>query len=361
MAAPRRAAPGPAASARRPPRPAPPSRRTEVWALGGYLVAVAFGVGVVGRSAANAATGAVLGVAFLLAAGIVVVTFWRFSERAYAQQERYRRELFDAELGVLARLREAGQIREDVIASVSHEFRTPLTAIRGSAATLLARIDQIRPEDRATLLTGIVEHSGRLGRLLEDMLLAASATAATDSGAIADVTAALAGFSLDQARPPVTAEVEADLAAYVDAVSLDRVVRALADHVRDEARRDRPVDLRARREAGEVVIDVSYASSRSGEDLRRLFEPFGSRESAQTGRPASLALFVARRLVEAHGGRVAAGRDHDRTRLRVALRGLRPRERAATTRPPVAGSGRGAGADSGTGPDASARESVASA
>jgi K+-sensing histidine kinase KdpD len=309
-----------------------------LWALGGYLVAVGFGVAVVGRSAANALTGIALGVAFLLAAAVVVVTFWRFSERAFAQQERYRRELFDAELGALARLREAGQIREDVIASVSHEFRTPLTAIRGSAATLLAHADQMRPQDRAALLTGVVEHSDRLGRLLEDMLLAASATAATDSGAIADVTAAMSGFALDQARPPVTMEVEAGLAGYVDAISLDRVVRALADHVGAEARRDRPVTVLARREPGEVVVDVSYAASRTEEDLGRLFEPFGSRESARTGRPASLALYVARRLVEAHGGRVSAGRDWDldRTRIRVVLRALRPHGPAgadAVTRP----------------------------
>jgi K+-sensing histidine kinase KdpD len=246
--------------------------------------------------------------------------------------------LFDAELGALARLREAGQIREDVIASVSHEFRTPLTAIRGSAATLLAHADQMRPQDRAALLTGVVEHSDRLGRLLEDMLLAASATAATDSGAIADVTAAMSGFTLDQARPPVTMEVEAGLAGYVDAISLDRVVRALADHVGAEARRDRPVTVLARREPGEVVVDVSYAASRTEEDLGRLFEPFGSRESARTGRPASLALYVARRLVEAHGGRVSAGRDWDldRTRIRVVLRALRPHGPAgadAATRP----------------------------
>ncbi|HVQ89962.1 MAG TPA: hypothetical protein VMU51_02900, partial [Mycobacteriales bacterium] len=67
-----------------------------VAALGGYLVAVAVGVAVVGRAAANLLTGLALGAAFMLAAGIVVVTFWRFSARAYAHQERYRRELFDA-------------------------------------------------------------------------------------------------------------------------------------------------------------------------------------------------------------------------------------------------------------------------
>jgi len=276
------------------------------------------------------------GAAMLVAALVVLVFARQFAERGYERQERYRQQLFDAELDALGRLREAGQIREDLIASVSHEFRTPLTAIRGSAATLAARGDRIPPETRARLLHGIVEHADRLGRLLEDMLLAASARSAPDSGAVADVTAALAGFRLGQARPAVVSEVDPKLAAYVDAVTLDQVVRALADHVRADARRDRTVTLRARREAGDVIVDVLYGSARTEDELRRLFEPFGSREAAETGAPATLALYVVRRLVEAHGGRISAGRDGDRLRVRLALRALRPAaaglERAALTR-----------------------------
>lgn len=264
------------------------------------------------------------GAAMLVAAIVVLVFARRFAERGYERQERYRRQLFDAELDALARLREAGQIREDLIASVSHEFRTPLTAIRGSAATLAARGDRIPPEAQVVLLDGIVEHADRLGRLLEDMLLAASARSTPDTGAVADVSAALAGFRLGQARPPVVSEVDPDLAAYVDSVSLDRVVGALADHVRADARKDRTVTLRARRDGGEVVVEALYGSTRSESELRALFEPFGSREAAETGAPATLALYVVRRLVEAHGGRTAAGRDGDRLRVRLTLRALRP-------------------------------------
>jgi K+-sensing histidine kinase KdpD len=264
------------------------------------------------------------GAAMLVAALVVLVAARHFAERGYARQERYRRQLFEVELDALARLREAGQIRDDLIASVSHEFRTPLTAIRGSAATLAARGDRIAPDDRAALLDGIAEHADRLGRLLEDMLLAASARSTPDSGAVADVTAALDGFRLGQARPPVVSEVDSDLAAYVDAASLDQVVRALADHVRADARKDRTVTLRARRDGREVLVEVLYGSGRTEEQLRRLFQPFGSREAAETGAPATLALYVVRRLVEAHGGRTAAGRDGDRLRVQLALRALSP-------------------------------------
>jgi K+-sensing histidine kinase KdpD len=276
------------------------------------------------HSGAVELTAVAIGAAMLVAATVVLFAARRFAERGYDKQERYRSQLFDAELSALTRLREANRIREDLVASVSHEFRTPLTAIRGSAATLAARGDRIPPDSRDSLLRGIVEHADRLNKLLEDMLLAASARAAPESGAVADVTAALAGFRLGQARPPVELEVEPGLAAYVDAVSLDQVVRALADHVRAEARRDRPVTLRARREGGEVVVDLLYGGTRSETELRELFEPFGSRESAETGRPATLALYVVRRLVEAHGGRASAGRDGSQLWVRIALRALRP-------------------------------------
>ncbi len=301
-------------------------------ALATYLVAVAVGVGLVGRAAADTPTGVAFGTVFLISAAVVLVTFWRFSEHTYAQQEQYRRELFDAEIGALARLREAGQIREDLIASGSHEFRTPLTAIRGSAATLLARADRMRPEDRATLLRGVVEHSDRLSRLLEDMLLAASSATVADAGAVADVSAAVSRFTLGQGRPPLVFDVAFGLAAHVDTTSLDQVVRALSDHVRAEARRDRPAHVTARRDGGEVVIEVGYVPART-EDLSRLFEPFGSADSASTGRPASLALYVVRRLVEAHGGRTSAVRDGGGIRVRVALRALRPAPQAEPAAP----------------------------
>jgi K+-sensing histidine kinase KdpD len=269
-------------------------------------------------------TAVAIGAAMLVAALVVLLAARRFAERGYDKQDRYRRQLFDAELSALTRLQEANRIREDLVASVSHEFRTPLTAIRGSAATLASHGDKIPPESREVLLRGIVEHADRLGKLLEDMLLAASVRSAPESGAVADVTAALGGFRLGQARPPVVLEVEEGLAAYVDSFSLDQVVRAMADHVQADARRDRTVTVRARRQGGEIMVDLLYGSTRTETELRELFEPFGSRESATTGRPATLALYVVRRLVEAHGGRAAGGRDGDQLRVRIALRALRP-------------------------------------
>ena len=82
--------------------------------------------------------------------------------------------------------------------------------------------------------------------------------------------------------------------------------------------------LRADRRGGEVVVDLQYGGTRSDAELRELFEPFESHESAETGRPTTLTLYVVRRLVEAHGGRAAAGREGDQLWVRIVLRSLRP-------------------------------------
>lgn len=233
--------------------------------------------------------------------------------------DSYHRQALDAEVSALVTLRDASQIRDDLVASASHEFRTPLTAIRGSAITLLDRYDDIRAGDRERLLTGIVEHADRLGRLLEDML-AASASAAVASGAVADVTAVLGRFSLGQPRPRLCLRVAPDVRAHIERIWLDQIVEALREHLRTQARRDAPVDVCADRQGPDVAIRASYTPAHPSDEPARLFEPFASGSGVRAGRPASLALYVARRLAEMHGGHVSGDRGTDgRVTLSVLL------------------------------------------
>ena len=67
-------------------------------------------------------------------------------------------------------LRKLERVRRDFVANVSHELRTPLTAIQGFAETLLAgAIDD--PQNRVRFLEIILDHSRRLARLTEDLLM----------------------------------------------------------------------------------------------------------------------------------------------------------------------------------------------
>ena len=70
----------------------------------------------------------------------------------------------------ITELRKLERVRRDFVANVSHEFRTPLTAIQGFAETLLAgAIDD--SQNRTRFLEIILEHSRRLARLTEDLLM----------------------------------------------------------------------------------------------------------------------------------------------------------------------------------------------
>jgi K+-sensing histidine kinase KdpD len=285
-----------------------------------YLAAVSVGVCAVAATMSGWPAATAVGLAFAGAAVVGVVSYSRLIDWMYAEQERHRQAVFAADLSTLSRLREASQIREDLIASVSHEFRTPLTAIRGNAATLVHRYEQLDRDAKEDLLVGILESSDRLSRLLEDMLVVASASVG-DAGAVADVSTAVLRFNPAPPKFSMQVDVDPHLGAFIDSESLGRVVTALGEHVRECARRDRTVFVDARRCADQVLIGLSYTASDMRQDIQPLLDPFAS-EDSRTGRPASLALYVVRRLVEAHGGRVTISSHSDQRAIQLSLRAL---------------------------------------
>jgi len=273
--------------------------------------------------------------AFIAAAGAVLVVFWGWSERSHDREESYRIQLMDAEMGAIARMREVGQMREDLMTSVSHEFRTPLTAIRGVVATLRSQGERITPEVRDSLLAGIEEHEQRLSRLLEDMLTAASASM-SDPTAAADVSAALQAA---RDRPRVRTSSAPGLMAAISPATLEQVVAALIRHGRDHARDGGLIRLEGRAHDGEALIVLRYITNAStAECPKRLLEPFASRESAETGRPTSLDLYLARRLAEVHDGRMEAAVEGATVTITARFRRLPTMTSDAPPDPPVAAS-----------------------
>jgi len=295
-------------------------KRTYLWVMATYLATVSVGVGAVAATMSGWLAATAVGLAFAGAAVIGVVSYSRLIDGMYAEQERQRDAVFAADLSALSRLREASQIREDLIASVSHEFRTPMTAIRGNAATLVHRYEQLDRDAKEDLLVGILESSDRLSRLLEDMLVVASASVG-DAGAVADVSTAVLRFNPAPPKFSLQVDVASHLGAFIDSESLCRVVTALGEHVRESARRDRTVFIHGRRCADQVLVGLSYTTTDVRQNLQPLLDPFAN-EDSRAGRPASLALYVVRRLVEAHGGKVTISGSGDQRAIQLTLRAL---------------------------------------
>jgi signal transduction histidine kinase len=81
--------------------------------------------------------------------------------------------LFERERETVARLEELDRLKSDFVATVSHELKTPLTAIIGSATTLSRRGGRMNEEQRGSFIEMIERQGQRLLRLVEDILTSA--------------------------------------------------------------------------------------------------------------------------------------------------------------------------------------------
>ena len=242
----------------------------------------------------------------------------------------HRRELqAEAELvanrsNAQALLEETGRMRADLIGTVSHEFRTPLTGIRGAALTLLKRGERLDKQGRDQLLLAVLDQQERLSRLLENMLTAAQATA-VDSDATAEVDAVAAEVAMLAAvgrTTGISVVVAPGTVARIDRPALHQVLANLVDNALHHGA-DGSVPLLAggHDEAGVWVTVSNEGRIIDLTDSGRLFEPFTQVESGATrGREgAGMGLYVVRRLVEVYGGTVAVHSDSGWVTIEVRL------------------------------------------
>jgi two-component system phosphate regulon sensor histidine kinase PhoR len=215
----------------------------------------------------------------------------------------------------ITELRKLERVRRDFVANVSHEFRTPLTAIQGFAETLLAgAIDD--PQNRTRFLEIILEHSRRLARLTEDLLMLSKMDAERLELEIRRLSVSqLIESCLETAQRRAA---EKDLRISVNApqrlpdIAGDRrrlaeVLQNLLDNAIQYTLPGGQIMLSAETGGDEVVLTVSDTGIGIPQaDQPRIFERFyrvdvaRSREAGGTG----LGLAIAKHLVEVHGGRL---------------------------------------------------------
>jgi len=212
-------------------------------------------------------------------------------------------------------LRRLERVRQDFVANVSHEFKTPLTAIQGFAETLLAgALDD--PNNNRRFLEIIRDHATRLARLTDDLLKLARIEAGKlelEFSAVG-ITELIEGCAettlLKASRKQIVVEIEnpPDLpAVWGDASLLHEVLQNLLDNAIQYTAEGGHIRVSATAAAREAVISV--ADTGIGiplADQERIFERFyrvdaaRSREAGGTG----LGLSIAKHIVEAHGGRL---------------------------------------------------------
>jgi two-component system, OmpR family, sensor histidine kinase KdpD len=217
-----------------------------------------------------------------------------------------KREELETQVIETKALRRANVVKTAVLRSVSHDLRSPLTAIRTAAEGLSS--ETLSPESRAELTSVIALESARLGRLV-DNLLDLSKLQAGGIELHADWTSIeeLARAAIDAVpRPPGGYDVQIDPDLPLLRLDAAQLERAFANVLENAARYagGEPVSVRVRQAPQGILVRVGdRGPGIAREQLERVFEPFeSSGDRAGTG----LGLAIARGFIEANGGRIRA-------------------------------------------------------
>ncbi len=209
---------------------------------------------------------------------------------------------------------ETEQLRSALLASVSHDLRTPLTSMRGSIDSLLALGEAIPLEDRRELLEGTRDEAERLDRYIQNLLdmtrLGHGALKlARDWVSPADIV----GSSLNRLRAvlaslQVITEVPAELPLlYVHAALIEQaLVNVLENAARFSPPRGR-LELRAGATDSELFFSVSdEGPGIPEEDRAKIFDMFyTAARGDRGGQGTGLGLAICQGMVGAHGGRIS--------------------------------------------------------
>lgn len=211
-----------------------------------------------------------------------------------------------AEVDETRALRHSDTVKTAILRSVSHDLRSPLTAILAAGEALgSATIDD---EDRTALAATVAGETDRLARLVDKLLdlsrlEAGSAVPRPDWCAVDEVLDAAVHGQPDPSRFAVSVADDLPLVR-VDGAQLER---ALANLLENAARfsAPHPVQVRARAVGSRLVIRVVDRGPGIPVGERRLiFEPFHRADGAG-GQGSGLGLAIVKGFVEVNGGRVA--------------------------------------------------------
>jgi two-component system sensor histidine kinase KdpD len=240
---------------------------------------------------------------------------------------------------------ETERIRSALLASISHDLRTPLAVIAGASSTLSERGERLAPEARQALATSLFDQasdlSERVSKVLQMTRLQTGAIRVDrDWSSPAEiVSSALARLESRMASHRVVVELPDDLPLLrVDASLIEQALGNLLENAAKHTPLETIVRVRVQPRDHELVFSVEDYGGGLGDDaVSRVFEKFQhgttSTESATSG--MGLGLAIARAIVRLHGGhawaeRVPAGGMAFRFSLPVEAAPPAPREAATS-------------------------------
>ena len=208
--------------------------------------------------------------------------------------------------------RESDRLRSVLLDSVTHEFRTPLTAIKASAETLLSDVELDKPE-RRDLLTVIDEESDKLNRLIGE----AAEVAQLDAHQLElhlemhpirePADAALEKLKQALQSHALKVNIPNDLPLVrMDVERISEVLVHLLDNAIKYSPPDTPIQVTAELRDGNIVISVAdHGPGIDDTEQQMIFEKFyRGRDQRMLIQGTGMGLAIAKAIVELHGGAI---------------------------------------------------------
>jgi two-component system, OmpR family, sensor histidine kinase KdpD len=218
-------------------------------------------------------------------------------------------------------------LRNALLASISHDLRTPLAVISGASSSLAERAERLSAQERAALARSIFEQSQQMSELIANVL----EMTRLEAGVIAlnrdwHALGEIAGSVLRRLREPLAAHpVEVRLPGdlplvRVDATLIEQVFANLLENAAKYTPPGTAIALRAERSEDGLLVSVEDAGpGLPPGDPEELFAKFqrGTAEGAIGG--VGLGLAICRAIVRLHGGKIWAERVGGGTAFRFTL------------------------------------------
>jgi two-component system sensor histidine kinase KdpD len=237
--------------------------------------------------------------AIMLAVGLIIATLTESLRRQAKAQAR------------LEMRAETERMRSALLASISHDLRTPLAVMSGASSSLAERGERLSPAERQGLAQSVFEQAREMSEQVSKVLQMTRLESdrlelERDWGSLGEIAGSvLRGLADRLATHRVIVELPEDLPLVrVDAGLIEQVLANLLENAALHTPPGTVVRLRAKLEGGEVVVSVEdFGPGLPEADVERLFDKFqhGVSEGSKGG--VGLGLSIARAIVRLHGGR----------------------------------------------------------
>jgi signal transduction histidine kinase len=221
------------------------------------------------------------------------------------------------------------RMRAELVSSVSHELKTPITLVRLYSETLL-RHPGFSDEDRLGFYRIMARESTRLGRLIDQVLTFSRVDRGSqlyhfEEGDLASVVTGVvddyreylehAGFSLRQAVPDMLPP------ARFDGAAISQALLNLLDNAVKYSGKSRDIGVRVEVDGSHIAVEVEdHGVGIASADQERIFDRFYRVANGSGKGGYGIGLFLVRHIMEAHGGRAEVESEPGRgSRFRLVL------------------------------------------